>query len=224
MGSAIGGSLALAVGIAVSPVPIVAVVLILTSRRARVSGLAFIAGWLVGLGVIGAIVLAAAGPASTGESAAPAAWTGWLKLALGVLLLADAAAEFRRRPRGDQEPALPSWMATVDRISPVAAAGLAAALAGINPKNLLLAVGGATQIAQTGIPAGQQIIAYAVFAVIASLGVGLPVGVYFALGHRSQAILAGLKDWMARHNAVIVSVLCLIIAAKLIGDAIAVLT
>ena len=51
MGSAIGGSLALAVGIAVSPVPIIAVVLILTSGRARVNGLAFIVGWLAGLGV-----------------------------------------------------------------------------------------------------------------------------------------------------------------------------
>ena len=33
-------------------------------------------------------------------------------------------------------------------------------------------------------------------------------------------MLAGLKDWMTQHNAVIMSVLCLIIAAKLIGDAI----
>lgn len=45
MGEAIRGSLPLAVAIAVSPVPIIAVVLILTSRRAKVNGPAFIAGW-----------------------------------------------------------------------------------------------------------------------------------------------------------------------------------
>ena len=33
-------------------------------------------------------------------------------------------------------------------------------------------------------------------------------------------MLAGLKDWMSAYNGVIMSVLCLIIAAKLIGDAI----
>jgi len=42
MGKAIGGSLPLAVGIALSPIPIIAVVLILTSRKAKVNGPAFI--------------------------------------------------------------------------------------------------------------------------------------------------------------------------------------
>ena len=42
MGKAIGGSLPLAVGIALSPIPIIAVVLMLTSRKARVNGPAFI--------------------------------------------------------------------------------------------------------------------------------------------------------------------------------------
>jgi hypothetical protein len=40
------------------------------------------------------------------------------------------------------------------------------------------------------------------------------------MGTRSETLLAGLKDWMSAHNAVIMSVLCLVIAAKLIGDAI----
>ena len=30
----------------------------------------------------------------------------------------------------------------------------------------------------------------------------------------------GLRDWMAQHNAAIMAVLCLVIGAKLIGDAI----
>jgi hypothetical protein len=63
-----------------------------------------------------------------------------------------------------------------------------------------------------------------VFAVIGALGVGIPVIIYFALGARSEKLLAGLKDWMGAHNAVIMSVLCLIIAAKLIGDAVGSLT
>ncbi len=103
---------------------------------------------------------------------------------------------------------------------PLAALGLAAALAGANPKNLLLAAGGAAAIAQTGISGAQQAIAYVVFAVIGTLGVGIPVGIYFVLGERSQEPLVRLKDWMSQHNAVIMTVLCRIIAAKLIGDGI----
>jgi hypothetical protein len=52
------------------------------------------------------------------------------------------------------------------------------------------------------------------------IGVAAPVAIYFALGDRSGPILAGLKDWMARNNAVIMAVLCLVIGAKLVGDAI----
>jgi hypothetical protein len=224
MGQAIGGSLPLAVGIALSPIPIIAVVLMLTSRRARINGPAFVLGWLVGLGVVGAIVLVLAGSGGASKSGAPAMGVSWVKLALGVLLLLVAVRQFRSRPRGDEQPQMPKWMATIDKITPAAALGLAAVLSGANPKNLILAVGGATAIAQTGIPGGQQAIAYLIFALIGTLGVGIPVGIYFAMGARSEKLLAGLKDWMTQHNSVIMTVLCLIIGAKLIGDAITGLT
>ena len=220
MGQAIGGSLPLAVGIALSPIPIIAVVLMLTSRRAKVNGPAFVLGWLIGLGIVGAIVLAVAGTGGASKSGAPATWVSWVKIVLGVLLLLVAFREFRSRPRGDEEPHMPKWMATIDNTTPPAALGLAALLSGANPKNLLLAVGGAAAIAQTGIGGGQQAVAYLGFALIGTLGVGIPVGIYFAMGARSEKLLAGLKDWMSAHNAVIMAVLCLVIAAKLVGDGI----
>ena len=220
MGKAIGGSLPLAIGIALSPLPIIAVVLMLTSRRAKANGPAFVLGWLLGLGIVGAIVLSLAGSAGASKSGSPAAWVSWVKIALGVLLLLVAARQFRGRPHGDEQPQMPKWMATIDKTTPPAAVGLAAVLSGANPKNLLLAVAGGAAIAGTGIPGGQQAIAYLVFALIGTLGIGIPVVLYFALGAQSEKMLAGLKDWMTQHNAVIMSVLCLIIAAKLIGDAI----
>ncbi len=223
MGQAIGGSLPLAVGIALSPIPIIAVVLMLTSRRAKVNGPVFVLGWLIGLGVVGAIVLALAGPGGASKSGAPATWVSCVKIVLGVLLLLIAVRQFRSRPRGDDEPKMPKWMTTIDKTTPAAALGLAAILSGANPKNLLLAVGGAATIAQTGIPAGQQAIAYLVFALIGTLGVGIPVAIYFAMGPRSKKLLAAVKDWMTQHNAVIMTVLCLVIAANLIGDGISAL-
>jgi hypothetical protein len=224
MGKAIGGSLPMAVGIALSPIPIIAVVLMLTSRRAKVNGPVFVLGWLLGLGVVGTIVLALAGPAGASESGSPATWVSWVKIALGVLLLLVAARQFRSRPHGDEQPHMPKWMATIDKTTPPAALGLAAVMSGANPKNLLLAVAGAAAIAGTGIPGGQQAIAYLIFALIGTLGVGIPVGIYFAMGKRSEKLLTGLKDWMSAYNAVIMSVLCLVIAAKLIGDGISGLT
>ena len=115
-------------------------------------------------------------------------------------------------------------MGAIDQFKPGAALGSAVVLAGANPKNLLLAVGGAATIAQTGIAGGEQAIAYLVFALIATIGVGVPVVIYFGMGERSQKVLTTLQDRMGQHNAVILSVLCLIIGVKLIGDAISALT
>jgi threonine/homoserine/homoserine lactone efflux protein len=218
MGEAIGQSLPLAVGVALSPVPIIAVVLMLTTARARANGPAFLLGWLVGLGIVGAIVLALAGPGGASEEGQPAAWVSWLKLLLGLGLGLVAVRQFRGRPRGDEEAPLPKWMGAIDRFGPGQALGGGAVLAGANPKNLLLAVAAAAAIAQTGIPGGQQAVAYAVFAVIGTLGVGAPVAIYLAMGERSAELLGRLKDWMGHHNAVIMAVLCLVIGVKLLGD------
>lgn len=220
MGQAIGSTLPLAVGVALSPVPIIAVVLMLTSRRARSNGLAFVIGWLIGLAVIGAIVLSVAGPAGASKSGSPATWVSWVKIVLGAALLLVAVRQFRGRPKDSDEAALPKWMASIDTMKPLTVLGLAALLGGVNPKNLLLAVSAGASIAQTGISGADQAIAYAVFALIGTIGVGTPVVIYFALGERSATMLATLKDWMGRHNAVIMSVLCLVIGVKLIGDAI----
>jgi hypothetical protein len=172
MGEAVGQSLPLAIGVALSPVPIIAVVLMLTTPRAPANGPAFVLGWLLGLGVVGGLVLALAGSGATGDQGQPAAWVSWLKLLLGLLLLLVAVRQFRGRPHEGEEAPLPKWMGAIDRFTPPQALGGGAALAGANPKNLLLAVGGAAAIAQTGIAGGQQAIAYAVFAVVGTLGWG----------------------------------------------------
>jgi threonine/homoserine/homoserine lactone efflux protein len=224
VGQAIGGSLPLAVGIALSPVAIIAVVLMLTTERARTNGPAFVIGWLLGLGVVGGIVLAIAGPADASSSGAPATWVSWLKIVLGMLLLWIAVRQFRGRPHGDEQAGMPTWLSAIDKFKPGAALGAGALLTAVNPKNLLLTVGGAAAIAQTGIPGGQQAIAYLVFAVVGTIGVAVPVVIYFAMGNRSAGLLGNIKDWMGQHNAVIMAVLCLIIAVKLIGDAVSALT
>jgi hypothetical protein len=53
-----------------------------------------------------------------------------------------------------------------------------------------------------------------------SLGVGIPVAIYFGTGARSQQILDGLRRWIAGNDNVIISVLCVVAGVKLIADAI----
>jgi threonine/homoserine/homoserine lactone efflux protein len=98
MGAAIGEVLGLAAGVAVSPLPVVAMILLLATPRGRVNGIMFGAGWLAGLAVLGAVVLLIAGPSDASSGGEPAAWVGWLKLVLGVLALLLAVRQWRSQP------------------------------------------------------------------------------------------------------------------------------
>jgi threonine/homoserine/homoserine lactone efflux protein len=186
--------------------------------------LAFLLGWVLGLGLVGTIVLLISSGADAGGQGGPATWTGWLKLAVGLLLLGVAVKQWRGRPRGDEEASMPAWMQAIDQFKAPRAAGLALLLSAVNQKNLLLVVGAATAISQTGVSGGEQAIALAVFVVIGTFGPGAPVAIYFAMGDRSARTLGELKAWMSSNNGAIMTVICLVIAAKLIGDGIGVLT
>jgi threonine/homoserine/homoserine lactone efflux protein len=220
VGQAIGQVLSLGIGVALSPVPIIAVVLMLGTPRARVNGPAFVLGWVLGLVLVGTLALLAASGADASEQGEPATWVDIVKLVLGVLLALLALREWRARPRAGDEATLPKWMQTIDTFGPGKALGMGALLSGLNPKNLLITLGAASAIAQTGIEASEQAVALAVFVLIGTLGPGVPVAIYLALGARGQHLLDELKSWMAANNAAIMAVLCLVIGAKLAGDGI----
>jgi threonine/homoserine/homoserine lactone efflux protein len=217
---AIGQVLSLAVGVSLSPVPIIAVVLMLGTPRARANGPAFVLGWIVGLAIVGAIILAVAGGAGADDGGEPATWVDWVKIVLGALLLLVAVRQWRGRPHEGEDAALPKWMQTIDQFTPGRSFGIAAALSGINPKNLLLTIGAATAIAQAGLDTGEQAVTLGVFILVGTLGPAAPVAVYFALGKRATKPLDELKTWMGANNTAIMAVLCLVIGAKLIGDGI----
>jgi threonine/homoserine/homoserine lactone efflux protein len=192
----------------------------LVSRRGRANGPAFLVGWIAGLAIVGAIVLSVSSGADASDGGQPATWLSVLKLVLGALLLLVGVKQWRGRPRAQGETRTPKWMSALDTFTPVKAAGAGALLSGLNPKNTLLAIGGAAAIAGTGIATGQQVVAYALFVVIATIGVGAPVVISFVMGDRSGQVLDEIKDWMGRYNAVIMAVLMLLLGVKLIGDGI----
>jgi threonine/homoserine/homoserine lactone efflux protein len=223
MGAAIGDILGLAAGVAVSPLPIVAMILVLATPRGRTNGIVFGLGWVLGLAVLGAVVLALASPADASDGGEPAAWTGWLKLLLGVLALLLAAKQWRDRPAPGSEPQMPKWMASIDRLKPGGALGLGGLLSAVNPKNGGLTIAAAATIAGAGLAGGQQAVVLAVFMLIGSAGVLAPLVVYLVAGEGAARTLDSWKTWAATHNAAVMAVLFLIFGFKLVGDGIAVL-
>ena len=220
MGTAIGTTLPLAVGVAISPLAIIAVILLLVTPRARTTGPAFLVGWLLGLAVVGAMVLVVVEPAGATSTSNPATWASVLQLAIGALLLLFAITQWRGRPVDGQGADTPKWMGAIDAFTPAKALLLGAVFSGVKPKNLLLTIGAASLIAETGISGAQEAIALAIFVIVGSVGIAVPVVIYFALGTRADTVLERMKAWMLLHNAVIMTTLCVVFGAVLIGDAI----
>ena len=87
---------------------------------------------------------------------------------------------------------MPKWMTALDSFTPAKSAGLAALLAGVNPKNLLLTVSAAMTIAQAdNLSGGQQIASMLTFMLLASVSVLAPLVVYLSMGSRASDILSG---------------------------------
>ena len=220
MGQAIGEMLPLAIGIAISPVPIIAIILMLITPKARTNGLAFLGGWMLGLAVVGTIVLIVANTAGIAESSGPSRTVSVIKLLLGLLLLFAAWRQFKKRPKAGEEAPLPKWMRALDGFTTGRALAMGALLSGVNPKNLVLNASAAAGIAQSGLGGVQQAVVMLLLVVVGSLSIIAPVGVYFALGDKAAPVLGEWKRWLSANNATVMIVLFVVFGVVLIGKGI----
>ena len=99
MGAVIGDILPLALGIMISPIPIIAAILMLLSPKAKGTSVGFLVGWVVGIVVALTvfILLASVIPQAAADQAQPVA--GVIKIVLGLLMLLLAVKQWRSRPR-----------------------------------------------------------------------------------------------------------------------------
>jgi threonine/homoserine/homoserine lactone efflux protein len=217
MGAVIGDLLPLAVGIAISPIPIIAVILMLLSPRATATGTGFLLGWVVGIVVVTLVVLALVGQAGNTASGKPSTLASVIKLVLGVLLILLAVREWRGRPKEGETATMPKWMGAIDSFTFGRALVLGFGLSAVNPKNLLLCLAAGTTIGAGHLPASQILLAMVVFTLLAASTIAVPVLGYLAARDRMVAPLDRLRGWLSQHNAAVMAVLLLVIGAALIG-------
>jgi threonine/homoserine/homoserine lactone efflux protein len=217
MGAVIGDLLPLAVGVAVSPIPIIAVILMLLAPRAGGTGAGFLAGWVAGIAVATAVFVLLAGTFDLGTGDQPSESSSWVKLALGVLLLLLGVRQWRSRPRDESEASMPKWMSAIDSFNPVKAAGLGFLLSAVNPKNLIMCAAAGTTTAQGDLSGGEVAGAVGLFTVVAASTVAVPVVAYAVARQRMATPLTDLKAWLTLHNAAVMSVLLVVIGVVLVG-------
>ena len=197
LGQAIGDLLPLALAVAICPIPIVAVILMLFSERARANSAMFVLGWIIGvLGGTIVVLIIANTQDLTQSNGQPEDSVSTVKLLLGVGLILLAAREWRGRPKEGETPTLPKYLQAIDTLTPPKALGLGVILSVANPKSLLLIIAGAITISQADLSDSDTIIAVLVFVLISVSTVVVPVVLYNVMGSRAQPILDSMRAWL----------------------------
>ncbi len=223
MNGVLGAILPLAIAVTISPLPIIAAILLLLSKKPLPNGGAYLAGFTIGVGAVLGILVAVAGSLNLAAGSGPSKGAGALELLLGVLLLVAAVRRFRGRPKPGTTASMPKWMDGIAGFAPGRSLAVGVAIGAANPKNLAVGVAAAVTIASAGLSTGDQVAAVVVYVVVAVLGVAAPLAVMLALGDKAQAILDSWKAWLGQNNATVMAVLFLVFAAVLIGKGIAAL-
>ncbi|MEV0288295.1 GAP family protein [Kribbella sp. NPDC050820] len=220
MGEVVGEILPLGLGVAISPIPVIAAILMLLSPRAKVTGVAFLVGWVAGILVAVTVFTLLSSLLPEGDPDASRPVQGVIKLALGVLLIALAVKQWRARPDAGDEPELPKWMSAVDTFTPVKGLGFGFLLSALNPKNLILAAGAGVAIGAGYLSTAETILAIAIFTVIAAATVAIPVVAYLTAANRVAGPLESLHTWLVRESSTVMAVLLLVIGVVMLGKGI----
>jgi hypothetical protein len=206
-GSVLATLIPLALVIALSPLTIIPAVLVLQARRPRPTGLAFLGGWLLGLVALTATFVAASDVLG-GLHKSPPAWVSWLRIALGLALIAFGIYEWLTRHSHTKSP---RWMQSFAKLSPVRAGVTGAVLVVVRLEVLIMCALAGLAIGSSGLGVAAEWITAAIFVAVAASTVAIPVLAYAGAGHRLDDPMARLKDWMERNNAALLAAILVVI-------------
>ena len=217
----IGDLLPLAIAVTISPVPIIAEILLLFTKKPVTNAASYLIGFTIGVAGLLGLLVAIAGTVDLSPGSGPSRGASILRLVLGAFLLMAARRRFRDRPKPGEDAAMPKWMDGIAAFAPGKSLAVGVAIGALNPKNVVVGLAAALSIASAGLSTGQQIGAVAVYAVVAILGVAAPLVVTLAMRDKAQEVLDGWRSWLGRNNGVVLAVLFLIFGVVLIGKGIA---
>jgi protein-S-isoprenylcysteine O-methyltransferase Ste14 len=193
--------------IAVSPITVIPAVLVLHAPRPRPAGLAFLAGWVLGLVGLTAVFVGASDLLG-GLQHSPPRWASWLRVVLGSALIAFGVYQWLTRHRDRKTP---GWLRSFSKLSPARAGVTGAVLTAVRPEVLILCAAGGLAIGTGGLSVAGAWTSGAVFVVVSASTVAIPILAFVAAGDRLDDALERLKVWMEENHTAMMAVILVVI-------------
>jgi hypothetical protein len=219
--SVVGDILPLALVVSVSPINIVAAILLLFSKRPIANATTYLLGFVLGVAAMLSGITALANTIDLSPGTERSRGISALLLTLGLVLIVVGVRKFSHRPGLDQEPEEPRWMTGIGDFGAGQSFLVGASVGALNPKNIAVAFASAVVVATAQLPVGQQVGVIAIYTLIASIGVATPIVAALVLGDRSESVLGAWKHWLDRNNGTVMAVIYLFFGVILLGKGIA---
>lgn len=221
MNEVIGALLPLGLAVALSPFPIILIVLLLGSLRPAANGLAFLAGWVAGISAIVLVLTFAVDLYTESEPGETNTFVCILRILLGVILWVLATRKFIQRFGTSDAGPLPRWMASASSYSPKRSFGMGLTLSAANPKNLALTAAASVAIGAASISTAAEIWAALTYLLITSLTIAVPLAGFLLAPAKMANPLEALMGWLRTNHSILTGLLLLIFGFVLIGNGIA---
>ena len=219
MWSALGDTLPLAAGIALSPLGlIICLVLLAAESRGRRKAAIFGLGWAVSIFIIVGIAYYLIGAARISGVQRALYELEVLQLVFTVACLALAVITWVRSLGASDAPRENKLLQRLDGIGVPAAGGLGLAQGFARIKNLLLALGAGARFGEAGLRGGRAVLPVAIFALASTLGVLVPVTVAVLGGTRAPIVLSRARAWLEANISSITIVALLVIGVYFLGQ------
>lgn len=205
------GIIPFALGIAISPVPIITVILSLFSTRAKWNGPAFILGWALGILVVCILVLIFTDNAKVATVTNPTTFASVIRILLGAFLIFSALGQWKKSHKKGEDVSIPKWLQRIHTVSPFKVFGVGFFFADLtNPKNTALTIAGTLPIANSGFPMQIKVLLIILFIMTSSVGIAIPVIYYLVGGQSAKNVLNGWKSWLISHNNIVMAIMFLV--------------
>lgn len=207
-------ALPMAIGLALSPFPLIAIIILLMTPKAKSNSLWFLLGWMLGIYFIGFLVLMIPGLGT--DQGEATIFSGSVRIVIGIVLLLLAIKTWLKRPRQGDEIVTPKLFLTIDSFGLKKSMLTGFLFSAANVKNMAFSAAGAARINQSLSADGNSFALLAVFALIGSLVLMFPALVYVVAGERIEPTFLIWKKWLIKNNKMLLVIILSFIGLILI--------
>ena len=215
MFEALTESFPMALGLALSPAPILAIILLLMTPSAKMNAASFLVGWIFGILAVGTVIILMPGVIASHGGLSD--HTGIAKIIFGIILLISAILVWIRRPKSGSPTKSSKIFDNIDKFGTGKSIIAGFLFSALSIKNIALSASGAAHIDATSlIDYLETLLGLFLFSLIASFAIIIPILIYFFLPNKMELIFHRWKDWLIKNNTNIVITMLLIFGILLI--------